>query len=307
MDIGLILHLDPPARRTVELARRAEAAGFSHLWVWDSHLFWQEPYLLIDRILAATDQIVAGPMVTNPVTRDPSVLASMHATLQEEYGDRTICGIGRGSSAVYGAGLPAASTAELKEAVLAVRHLAEGRNARLHGTSLRLPWAGGTLPVWMSGYGPRTLRLVGEIGDGLILQLADEEVTEYSARVVHEAAVAAGRDPAAVKICVSAPAHVGRDATQGVSWISGMVYGHLSHLMSAYGDGGPLQTLGKLGQTDLVRRFCLLGPADEHLAKLRRFRDRGVDQVAIYAQHEGLEETLAAYESVILPEVRSWD
>ena len=37
-----------------------------------------------------------GPVVTNPGTRDWSVIASMFATLNDTYGDRTICGIGRG-------------------------------------------------------------------------------------------------------------------------------------------------------------------------------------------------------------------
>ena len=39
-------------------------------------------------------------MVTNPATRDWTVTASLFATLNEMYGNRTICGIGRGDSAV---------------------------------------------------------------------------------------------------------------------------------------------------------------------------------------------------------------
>ena len=51
-------------------------------------------------MLSATHKIVVGPMVTNPATRDWTVTASLFATLNEMFGNRTICGIGRGDSAV---------------------------------------------------------------------------------------------------------------------------------------------------------------------------------------------------------------
>ena len=53
-------------------------------------------------------------MVTNPATRDWTVTASLFATLNEMYGNRTICGIGRGDSALRALGLsppPSASCA----------------------------------------------------------------------------------------------------------------------------------------------------------------------------------------------------
>lgn len=100
MDFGVVLQCDPPAVRTVQLAKLAEAHGFSHLWTFDSHLLWQEPYVLYSQILHETRRIVVGPMVTNPATRDWTVTASLYATLNDMYGNRTICGIGRGDSAV---------------------------------------------------------------------------------------------------------------------------------------------------------------------------------------------------------------
>ena len=88
VDFGVVLQADPPASRVVELARRAEANGFTHLWTFDSH------------VLAATQRLVVGPMVTNPGSRDWTLLASCFATLNDIYGPRTICGIGRGDSAL---------------------------------------------------------------------------------------------------------------------------------------------------------------------------------------------------------------
>ena len=51
-------------------------------------------------MLDATARIMVGPFVTNPATRDPTVTASVFATLNDTFGNRTICGIGRGDSAL---------------------------------------------------------------------------------------------------------------------------------------------------------------------------------------------------------------
>ena len=94
----MVLQTDPPATRVIELAKKGRAAlGFSHAWTFDSHVLWQEPFVIYSRILAETSGLVVGPMVTNPGTRDWTVLASLFATLNYMYGPRTICGMGRGT------------------------------------------------------------------------------------------------------------------------------------------------------------------------------------------------------------------
>src|SRR5262245_64127643 len=105
----------------VELARKAEDAGFDYVWTFDSHLLWQEPFVIYSQILATTQRVVVGPMVTNPGTRDPSVTASLFATLNEMYGNRTICGIGRGDSALRTLGIKPTTLAELRDCVLEIR------------------------------------------------------------------------------------------------------------------------------------------------------------------------------------------
>jgi len=96
MEFAITLQPDPPASRIVELARRAEQLGFETVWLFDSHILWQEPYVIFAQILAATDRIKVGPLVTNPTTRDPTVTASLFATLNDTFGNRTVCAIGRG-------------------------------------------------------------------------------------------------------------------------------------------------------------------------------------------------------------------
>src|SRR5919112_576903 len=126
MDFGVVFQLDPPSSEVVRLARRAEAAGFSHVWTFDSHLLWQEPYVIYSQILAATQTVTVGPMVTNPGTRDWTVTASLFATLNEMFGNRTVCGIGRGDSALRTLGYKPTTIAELRECVTLIRELAAG-------------------------------------------------------------------------------------------------------------------------------------------------------------------------------------
>lgn len=117
MDFGVVAQTNPPAARTVALAELAEQHGFSHFWTFNSHILWQEPYVIYSRILERTLRIVVGPMVTNPATRDWAVTASLYATLNNMYGNRTICGIGRGESAVRVANNSPTTLKALREAV----------------------------------------------------------------------------------------------------------------------------------------------------------------------------------------------
>jgi probable F420-dependent oxidoreductase len=328
MDVGVVLQTNPPAARVVELARQAELYGFSHVWTFDSHLLWQEPYVIHSQILAATRTVRVGPMVTNPATRDWTVTASVFATLNEMFGNRTVCGIGRGDSAVRVTNGAPTTLATLRECVHVVRELANGRPVDHNGSTLRLPWAGRSrLEVWIAAYGPKALALTGEVGDGFILQLADPDITAWTIKSVREAAAAAGRDPDAVTICVAAPAYVGDDlahAREQCRWFGGMVGNHVADIVKRYGEGGDIPRAltdyikaregydyshhGRVGNPDtefvpdeIVERFCVLGTVDDHIAKLRELEGLGVDQFNIYLMHDAMDATLDAYGSDVIP------
>ena len=146
MDLGVVLQTTPPSARVVDLAKRAEAYGFSHVWTFDSHILWQEPYVIYSQILAATRNVVVGPMVTNPATRDWTVTASTFATLNEMYGNRTVCGIGRGDSAVRVTNGKPTTIDTLRESVHVIRELANGRSVDYKGSTITLPVGGPQSP-----------------------------------------------------------------------------------------------------------------------------------------------------------------
>ncbi len=335
MDFGVVLQTNPPASRTVGLARQAEEHGFDYVWTFDSHLLWQEPYVIYSAILAATNRVVVGPMVTNPATRDWTVTASVFATLNEMYGNRTVCGIGRGDSAVRVLNGKPTTLRQVREATHVIRELANCRPVEVNGTTLRFPWArSSALEVWVAAYGPLALQAAGEVGDGFILQLADVDIARWMIAAVRRAAADAGRDPDAITFCVAAPAYVGADTPDSwrhmrdqCRWFGGMVGNHVADLVAKYGDssdvpqaltdyvrgreGYDYNTHGKADNDhvdfvpdEIVDRFCLLGTVEDHVAKLEELRAIGVDQFAVYLQHDNKEETLRVYGESIIPRLR---
>lgn len=334
MDFGIVLQTDPPAWRTVDLTVQAETYGFSHAWTFDSHVLWQEPYVIYSQMLSHTHRIVVGPMVTNPGTRDWTVMASLHATLNDMFGDRTIVGIGRGDSALRVIGRKPYKLDSMAESIHVLKELAEGRTASYHGHEVRFPWAKDShLRVLGAGYGPKALKMIGENCDGFILQLADSQIAKWTIEAVKTAASDAGRDPDSLYIVVAAPAFVGEDniayQRDQVRWFGGMVGNHVADLVERYGAdtdlvpavlmdyvkerrGYDYSEHGKATSThvdfvsdEIIDRFCILGSVEQHLERLTALKELGVNQFAIYLQHDGKDETLAAYGQRVIPQFRA--
>lgn len=333
MDFGVVIQTNPPASRVVELAVAAERHGFTHGWAFDSHVLWQEPFVIFSQILAATERMVVGPMVTNPATRDWTVLASLFATLNSMFDGRTICGIGRGDSAVRYIGKEPTTLATMVEAMDVIKGLVAGREVSYGDNVIRIPWipqGGWHLPMWVAGYGPRALKTIGHHADGFILQLADPQILEWTMGAVRSAAHEAGRDPDEVKICVVAPAYVGDDLAdqrEQLRWFGGMVGNHVQDLVNRYGEDGSSvpQALtdyiraregydyehhGRSGNPstsfvpdEIVDRFCVLGPAEAHVEKLRLLKSMGVDHFGVYLMHDNQEGTIEAYGRDVIPAV----
>ena len=98
---------------------------------------------VVARSSPQTERVIVGPMVTNPGTRDWTVIASLFATLNEMFGNRTICGIGRGDSAVRVLGGRPTTLAELRECVHVIRELAQrpSRSTLRRPGRCSSPWA----------------------------------------------------------------------------------------------------------------------------------------------------------------------
>jgi probable F420-dependent oxidoreductase len=308
LSFGVTFMADPPVSGVVDSAVLAESNGFSHVWLWDSHVLWQEVYPIFTLMAERTQSLHIGPCVTNPVTRDPTVTAAAMATLNEISGGRMEMGIGRGDSAQRVLGRGPVPVAALEQACVLIRDLAEGREVDVGGTPVQLKWSEGhRLPVWVAAYGPQALRCAGRVADGLILQLADPFIIEWALRYLREGAEEAGRDPAQIKVMAAAPAYLSDDlahAREQVRWFPAMVSNHVVDLVQRYHDAELPAGLtdyiaarerydyahhGRVGSDnsgfvtdEVVDRFCVIGTAQQVRDRLAHLAELGVDQFNVY-------------------------
>ena len=329
MQFGFTLKPENTIARTVALTRQAEDAGFEYGWLFDSHVLWREPYILLTLMAQATERMRFGTCVTNPATREPSVTASALAVLDELSGGRMDLGIGRGDSARRVLGKPPTTMATLEEAIVVIKTLVEGRPVEYEGTELQLPWTGNwTLPVWVAGYGPMALAMTGRIADGVILQLADPDLIRWFVGQVRAAEAAAGRPAGSVRVQAAAPAHLGdlAQCRERTRWFPALVSNHVVDHVNKYPREQLPESLtgyvrdrtgydylhhAEVGSSnagfvgdDVTDRFCVLGSVDDHIRKLHELADAGVDQFNIYLMNGDEESILEVYGREIVPAMR---
>jgi probable F420-dependent oxidoreductase len=267
-----------------------------------------------------------GTCVTNPAVRDVTVTASLLATLNLISGGRMVLGIGRGDSSRRVLGKKPTTVAQLEEAVQTIRKLTGGGEIEYDGQPARMTWATGSPPVWIAGYGPKVLQLAGQIADGVILQFADPDLIAWCVSFVHEGARQADRNPRSIEIMAAAPVWVSNDvklARERVRWFPALVSNHVMDLVSRYKPeelppalttyvqnrgGYDYQHHCEVGSSnanfvtdEVVDRFCVVGPLEAHLKKLRRLAEVGVTQFNVYLMCGEEEETLKIYGRDVLP------
>jgi 5,10-methylenetetrahydromethanopterin reductase len=188
-----------PPRRMVDLIRLAEDLGYACVYVGDSQMIWREAHLILGAAAIATSRIALAPGVTNPITRDPAVIAATCATLDELTAGRGLLGIGTGDSALETVGKKPAKLAYLEQSVEAIRRLVAGETV-LHPDSqapVRLTYArpGARVAVYIAVSGPKIHRLAGRIGDGaIVLAGLDPGLLAASRRELEAGAAEVGRD-----------------------------------------------------------------------------------------------------------------
>jgi probable F420-dependent oxidoreductase len=332
LGFGVTVLPDPPFSRWLELIQLAEKHGFGYAWTYDSHVLWQESIPMLAVAARETSKIKLGHFVTNPATRDPTVLASSYATLHDLSNGRMVMGVGRGDSAVRYIGRQPMKVAEFERACAMIRDFMNGREVTWNDKQLQLKWVREELPeipMWVAGYGPRALGVAGRVGDGVIIQLADPEIISWIMDTARKAAEEAGRDPSPLKCIVGAPSHVSddlADAREQVRWFPAMVSNHVMDLIERYGaDGSAVPRAltdyvqarkfydynehsrvgakhGEFVTDEICDRFCVLGSTGQIKTKLKELEEVGVDQFNIYLMTHGQETTLQSYGDEIIPE-----
>ena len=339
MEFGIAFKGDLEHKRMLAISRQVEAGGFDYIWFFDSHIIWSDPYTQIAASMQHTERVRYGPLVTNPKVRDWSVAASVFATLNRMSGGRMDMAIGRGDSSMRVMGKKPATLATLIESVEAIRTMTHGDTYTYDGSPnpVFMDWTEGyDLPVWIAAYGPKALKVAGEHGDGLIIQLADPGLCQWFAEQAKAGGEATGRDMSNFRVLSCAPVWIG-DVETGVkqtSWFPAVVGNHVADIVEKYGKDTDLvpDSLTKFIETRqgkgaaegydyrkhavkdsdnlyyvnnaVTESFCIVGPPEVHVEKLKQLEAAGVTQFTIYLTQGDEERLVSEYVDKVIPHFR---
>jgi 5,10-methylenetetrahydromethanopterin reductase len=199
VSFGLGLFPTEPPKKMVELTKLGEDLGFACAYIGDSQMIWREAYVILGAAALATSQITLASGVTNPITRDPSVLAAAWDTLHDLTGGRTIFGIGMGDSSLETLGKKPATLKQLERAILSARALIAGETVEHHESKapIHLTYArkGTRVPIYIGVSSPKITRLSGKVADGAIMLVGvDPQFMRASRHEMEEGGKGASRD-----------------------------------------------------------------------------------------------------------------
>lgn len=323
-----------PPREVVGWAREVERLGYELLGISDSQSICRDVHVTLAMCAASTERIRLGSRVITPLTRHPAVAASAAATLEELAPGRTLIGIGSGDSAAYNLGLRPAPLAELRAYASTIRELLTAGVSTYHGTPGRLTWTRATIPIYLAASGPRTLRLAGEIADGVVIRTGIlPEIVRESIAAVHAGALAAGRDPDAIDLWWWPDANVAGSYREGVEEIKMSLAAAGNHLSRFTTEGKHIPPellprvteLGKrytftdhvmpgsancrlIEKLDLVdylaHRFAAVGTAQDCVRKLAQAAEAGARQFWISVHFDDKLRFLRDWATQVMPAFR---
>ena len=203
MDIGVCVatHIND-----IDYVVRAEELGYSHAWLADSQMLWSDCYAGLALAAARTRRIHLGTGVAITGTRPAPNNASGIATINALAPGRTFFGVGAGNTAMRVMGLPPQRIAEFDRYLGTIGPLLRGEEAVFHHRGRELPIRhimadkgfvnfDDPIPMYVSGFGSKSLGLAGKHGDGAVLALPpNPAVMENLWRRIEDGAANAGRE-----------------------------------------------------------------------------------------------------------------
>lgn len=269
--LACIIRPSTPPSRIIPLARAVEAAGIEEIWLWED-CFQTGGISAASAILSATDRVRVGIGVMPTPLRNVALTAMEVATVDGMFPGRLIPGIGHGvQSWMAQVGVKATSPLTLmREYSTALRALLAGERVTTSGRYVSLddvaldwpPAAPVRVPV--AATGPKSLRLAGQVGDGVVL----------------EGSVGLPGLPAALERVAEGRAVAGRDAADPFPVIQNVSAGtgpdaaaRLRAELTAWGTD--------VADDAALASYALWGDAQALADGVRRYDAAGADTVAL--------------------------
>ena len=179
MDIGICVasHI-----QDTDYVVRAEELGYTHAWLADSQMLWSDCYATLAIAAYRTSHIKLGTGVAVSGTRPAPVNAAGIATINALAPGRTFFGVGAGNTARRVMGLPPQRIKQFEQYLQTLAPLLKGEEALMPSGAEAIPIRHimpdkgfvdfeHPIPLYISGFGPRSLALAGKYGDGAVLAL----------------------------------------------------------------------------------------------------------------------------------------
>ncbi len=291
----------------------AEEIGVSRIAVGDSQWAHFDAVIIATLMGELTSRALIGISPTNPVTREPSVMASVVAGLDSLTKGRACLVMASGDTAAYNAGLRPGRRAVIEDYVGCIRDLIRTGRATFQGREQVVRWWDRAYRpeamIYIHAEGPKMLHLAGRIGDGVVIGCGLlPEVVEDSLRRVEAGAKESGRTLDDLDVWFSARPSLERTTEQAIEVAKGSVSSAGNHSMrfglegknvpadlapvierfvggydtmqhqAAHGDN--VRRMEELDLTDyFYERFGVVGDPERFAGRLRELQSRGVDKV----------------------------
>ena len=175
---AISLPVPPDMNASLEVARRAEALGYESAWLADTS--GPDPFVLAGALSQTISTMRIGIAVSPAYTRTPAVFAAMSGALAQLMPGRFILGLGCSSETIVDRwnGVPFEKPlARVRETVSLVRSMLKGERTSFKGKTVRSDGFRLTsappqpVPIYVGALKPPMLRLAGEVGDGVAVNL----------------------------------------------------------------------------------------------------------------------------------------
>src|SRR5438876_6435672 len=201
-----------PAADVPGLIELAERVGFGAFWKGESNS--TAPIVMISAVASRTKTIKLGTAIYHIYGRSPVTLGIQSATLQDLSGGRLLLGLGVANKTIasWHGGVFDHPLTRAREYIEILRKTAAGERVEYQGKvystmqpglpTFQLSWKPShpSFPIYLAGLGPQMTRLVGQISDGVFINMGTPSTIREIADRVRAGAVEAGRDPNKVQI-----------------------------------------------------------------------------------------------------------
>jgi probable F420-dependent oxidoreductase len=293
---ALPLNLALPVRGFVEVAQRAEAAGYDRLWVAEAGN--NDAFGLLTAVALGTSTVGLATGVVPIYTRTPSLMAQCTATLQDVSGGRFTLGVGVSSKTIVERwnGVPYDKPlGRISEYVELVRRLLawekldhDGAYYDVHGYMLLMHNPQPPSPIILGALNEQMLTAAGKVADGVCLNwIGAHAVADALAKV--QAGPRETTNAVFVRVCVTDDVESARRwaRREVMSYVTVPAYrrafgvqgwGEVTSRAMALWDGGDRKGAAGSLPDEFLDTLVLAGDAAEVKRRFEAFRDAGVDE-----------------------------